>query len=98
MSVKFETSKLLPLSLLLPKCTDCPYRSFFLRCSSTEAALLDIETRRGIKLQFEIERTTVKLVADSGIKELASVVGKDFQPGLLVQELVKRGIMIGLAD
>jgi hypothetical protein len=47
-----------------------------------------MEARRGIKLQFEIERTTVKLVADSGIKELASVVGKDFQPGLLVQVLL----------
>ena len=47
-----------------------------------------MEERRGIKLQFEIERTTVKLVADSGIKELASVVGKDFQPGLLVQVLL----------
>lgn len=44
MSAKFETSKLLPLSILLPKCTDVPYKSFFLRCSSTELALLDIES------------------------------------------------------
>ena len=59
MSVKFETSKLLPLSLLLPKCTDCPYRSFFLRCSSTEAALLDIESTGSVNGSTKRNQTSV---------------------------------------
>jgi hypothetical protein len=44
LTIRCEISRLLPISILLPKCTDCPYKSFFLRCTSTEVALLDLES------------------------------------------------------
>lgn len=42
------------MAYLQSRCTDYPYKNWKLRCVENQKAILDIETRRGLKLTFEI--------------------------------------------
>ena len=82
--------KFAPIALLQSRCTDYPYKNWWLRCINNETALLDLWTKR-LKLVFEIGPLYLKLVRNDE-PELQHLVDKEMTPGYLLQELSKCGI------
>jgi cancer susceptibility candidate protein 1 len=52
--LEFTTKRLAQMALLQSRCTDYPYKRWKLRCTENQKAMMDIETRRGLMLTFEI--------------------------------------------
>jgi cancer susceptibility candidate protein 1 len=94
----FTTRKLAQMAILQSRCTDYPYKRWKLRCVENQKAILDIETRRGLNLTFEIGPEYLMLVVDQTgqdeeiFPELKHLKNKPFQPGYLLLELSKCGI------
>lgn len=95
----FATKKLAQMAFLQSRCTDYPYRRWKLRCVENQKALLDIETRRGLQLVFEIGPEYLMLLVEGTEQdgseiypELKHIKNKPFQPGYLLLELSKCGI------
>lgn len=59
--IKFTTMKFAPMALLQSRCTDYPYKNWWLRCTDNDTALLTLWTKR-IELVFEIGPLYLKLV------------------------------------
>lgn len=95
----FTTRKLAQLAFLQSRCTDYPYKSWKLRCVENQKAILDIETRRGLLLTFEIGPEYLTLLIEGHtaegeeiLPELKNLKNKPMQPGYLLLELSKCGI------
>ena len=99
----FTTRKLAQMAFLQSRCTDYPYKRWKLRCIENQKAVLDIETKRGILLNFEIGPEYLMLTVDAnsegeqieGIEvfpELKHLKNQKFSPGYLLLELSKCGI------
>ena len=69
--------------MLQSRCTDYPYKHWIFRCIEDQKALLTIETKRGLTLNFEIGPLYVKLV-ENDINPLEDLVGHGFAPGYLL--------------
>jgi hypothetical protein len=52
--LEFMTKRLAQMAFLQSRCTDYPYKRWKLRCVENQVAVLDIETKRGLLLSFEI--------------------------------------------
>lgn len=100
--LEFTTRKLAQMAILQSRCTDYPYKRWKLRCVENQKALLDIETKRGLQLTFEIGPEYLKFLVESDSEagategelfpELKHLKNKPFQPGYLLLELSKCGI------
>lgn len=96
--IAFTTTHFQPIAMLQSRCTDYPYKHWKLRCIENEKAILDLQTRRDLKLIFEIGPLYLRLInseksgADLKHPELAHLEGKEFHPGYLLAELSKCGI------
>jgi cancer susceptibility candidate protein 1 len=89
-NLEFSTQKLGPMAYVIDRCTDYPYKSWYLRCIESEKALLDIVTKRATFV-FEITPGEVKLI-DKNNPELQHIVNKPYAPGTLLEELLRSGI------
>ena len=97
--LEFTTKKLAQMAFLQSRCTDYPYKRWKLRCVENQKAILDIETRRGLPLTFEIGEDYLKLLVEAEAEgtpevfpELRHLKNKEFIPGFLLLELSKCGI------
>lgn len=97
--LEFTTKKLAQMAFLQSRCTDYPYKRWKLRCVENQKAILDIETRRGLPLTFEIGEEYLKLLVEPEAEgspevfpELRHLKNKEFLPGYLLLELSKCGI------
>jgi cancer susceptibility candidate protein 1 len=63
--LEFVTRKLSQMAFLQSRCTDYPYKRWKLRCTENQKAVLDIETRRGLNLSFEIGPEYLMLLQDT---------------------------------
>lgn len=88
--MEYKTTILGPMAYVIDRCTDYPYKSWYLRCVAHDKALLDIVTQRTTFI-FEITPGEVRLIEKSD-PELAHIVNKSFPPGLILQLLLKSGI------
>ncbi len=52
------------MAFLQSRCTDYPYKRWKLRSTENQKAILDIETRRGLLLTFEIGPDYLKLLIE----------------------------------
>lgn len=77
--------------MLQSRCTDYPYKHWEFRCTDDQTALLTVETKRGLNLNFEVNSLSIALVENDCI-ELQHLVNQQFTPGYLLQELTKCGI------
>ena len=90
------------MAFLQSRCSDYPYKRWKLRCVENQKAILDIETRRGLSLAFEIGADYLMLLVEGPSEgeqgevypELRHIKNKPFQPGFLLMELSKCGIHI----
>ena len=80
--VKFTSMKFAPIAMLQSRCTDYPYKNWWLRCVKEEVALLDLWTKR-LKLVFEIGPLYLKLIRNDA-PELQHLVDKEYSPGYLL--------------
>ena len=87
----FSIRKFAPIAYLQPKCTDFPYDSWDLRCIEEQVALLQICTRRNLKITIEIHPRWIKLVEMPQV-EFCHLVGKEMHPGQLFFALQKSGV------
>lgn len=53
------------MAFLQSRCTDYPYKRWKLRCIENQVAILDIETRRGLELTFEIGPEYLMLLVEN---------------------------------
>jgi len=97
--LEFTTKKLAQMAFLQSRCTDYPYKRWKLRSVENQKAVLDIETRRGLPLTFEIGPEYLKLLVEPEAEgapevfpELRHLQNKEFVPGYLLLELSKSGI------
>lgn len=98
--LEFTTKRLAQMAFLQSRCTDYPYKRWKLRCIENQKAILDIETRRGLQLSFEIGPEYLKLVVEDeeGVEgaeqfpQLKHIKNKPLSPGYLLLELSKSGI------
>lgn len=96
--LEFTTRRLSQMAFLQSRCTDYPYKRWKLRCTENQKAVLDIETRRGLPLTFEIGSDYLKLLVEDAegapetFPELRHLKNKPLQPGYLLLELSKCGI------
>jgi hypothetical protein len=88
--LEFRTTRLAPLAFVIDRCVDCPYTSWYMRCTAIDKAILDLVTKRKC-FTFEITPGKVRLI-DTANPVLAHIVAKPFPPGLLLFELLKCGI------
>ena len=80
------------MALLLPRCTEYPYKSWKLRCVDEEKAIMDIETKR-LSLSFEIGPNYAMLI-ERKEPEFAHLINKQFSPGYLLIELARCGVLL----
>ena len=97
--LEFNTRRLAQMAFLQSRCTDYPYKRWKLRCVENQVAILDIETRRGLELTFEIGPEYLMLLVETKdeaegerFPELKHLKNQKFQPGYLLLELSKCGI------
>lgn len=88
--LEYRTVKLGPMAYVIDRCTDYPYKSWYLRCIAPDKALLDIVTKR-TTFVFEITLGQVRLI-EKADPELAHIVNKPYPPGLLLHLLLQSGI------
>lgn len=90
--LSFSTSRFAPMAMLQSRCTDYPYKDWWLRCVSEDKAILTIWTKR-LKMTFEITPLCLALTQTSlETPELAHIKNKSLTPGYLLAELSKCGI------
>jgi cancer susceptibility candidate protein 1 len=94
--LEFRTKKLAPLAYVIDRCIDYPYKSWYMRCTGENKALLDIVTKRGLFV-FEITPGEVKLI-ERAEASLAHIANKPFPPGLLLENLLASGINLMPCD
>lgn len=96
--LEFTTKKLAQMAFLQSRCADYPYKRWKLRCVENQKAILNIETKRGIPLTFEIGPDYLMLLVEDVeggaevFPELRHLKNKPFQPGYLLLELSNSGI------
>ena len=61
-TVTFQSQKFAPIAMLQSRCTDYPYRHWEFRCTNDQTAILTLETKRGLHLQFEVTALAVMLI------------------------------------
>ena len=62
--LEFVTRRLAQMAFLQSRCTDYPYKKWKLRCTENQKAVMDIETKRGLHLTFEIGPEYLMLLND----------------------------------
>ena len=90
--IDFSTKALSPIALLLPRCTDYPYKSWKLRCVDDQKAIMDIETKR-LSISFEIGKNYAMLI-ERKEPEFAHLLNKELSPGFLLLELARCGVLL----
>ena len=98
--LEFTTKRLAQMAFLQSRCTDYPYRRWKLRAIENQKAILDIETKRGLQLTFEIGPEYLKFVVEDSesiegaeqFNQLKHIKNKALSPGYLLLELSKCGI------
>lgn len=98
--LEFTTRRLAQMAFIQSRCTDYPYKRWKLRCVENQKAILDIETKRGILLSFEIGPEYLMLLIEDPLEgdvaepypELKHLKNQKFNPGYLLLELSKCGI------
>ena len=97
--LEFQTRRLAQMAFLQSRCTDYPYKRWKLRCVENQVAVLDIETKRGLQLTFEIGPEYLMLLVENKedgseekYPELKHLKNQKFSPGYLLLELSKSGI------
>lgn len=95
-SLEFKTSRLAPMAFVVDRCIDFPYKSWYMRCTEEDKALLDIATKRET-FTFEITPGEVKLIERSD-PSLAHLANRAFAPGVLLHEMLKCGINLMPTD
>jgi cancer susceptibility candidate protein 1 len=83
--------------MLQSRCTDYPYTSWKLRSIDHEKAILNIETKRGLELVFEIGADYVSLI-ERDEPELKHITGNKYAPGYILYLLSKSGIHLMPVD
>jgi hypothetical protein len=89
----FRIKKLAPVAVLLPRITDFPFSTWFLRCISDKKAVLEVTGKR-MDFRFILEGSKVEFVDALNLKELESLRGLKVSPGVIMLELKKSGILI----
>ena len=95
-SLEFKIVKLAPLSFVIDRCIDFPYKGWYIRCTELDKALLDLVTKRE-RFIFEITPGEVKLI-ERNEASFAHIVGKPFAPGMLLHEMLKCGVNLMPTD
>jgi hypothetical protein len=85
-----KTTKLAPITYVIERCTDYPYKSWYLRSVGQSKALLDLVTKR-TNFVFEITPGEVRLI-EKHDPELAHIVNRPFSPGYILLLLQECGI------
>jgi cancer susceptibility candidate protein 1 len=90
--LKFQTTRYAPMALLQSRCTDYPYKDWWLRCVSEDKAILTIWTKR-LKMTFEITPLCLSLThTNLETPELDHLKNRVLAPGYLLAELSNSGI------
>jgi cancer susceptibility candidate protein 1 len=91
--VQFKIKKIAPVSVLLPRNTDFPFTSWFLRCVSNNKAILEVTGKR-MEFRFVITGGYMEFVDTQNLPELAHLRGLKSSPGFIVLEMKKCGILL----
>jgi len=81
------------VAVLLPRITDFPYTSWFLRCTEDNKAILEVVGKR-MEFRFVLTGSQMEFVDSMNIPELEHLRGLKSTPGYIVLELKKSGILL----